>query len=69
MMKVGRIWVSPVEVESSLIGREAVAECAVVAQADEANLVKPKAYVVLKEGHQAGDTLAQERIANARPRV
>lgn len=51
MMKVGGIWVSPVEVESSLIGPEAVAECAVVAQADEANLVKPKAYFVLKEGH------------------
>ncbi len=66
MMKVGGIWVSPVEVESSLIGHEAVVECAVVAQADEANLVKPKAYVVLKEGHSAGDTLAQELIDYAR---
>ncbi len=53
MMKVSGIWLSPVEVESSLMGDEAVVECAVVAQADTANLVKPEAYVVLKEGHRA----------------
>lgn len=66
MMKVGGIWVSPVEVESTLIGHEAVVECAVVAETDEADLVKPKAYVVLGEGHNASNALAQELIQYAR---
>lgn len=66
MMKVGGIWVSPVEVESTLISHEAVMECAVVAQMDEADLVKPKAYIVLMEGYQADDVLAQELIDYAR---
>ncbi len=62
MMKVGGIWVSPVEVESTLLGHQAVAECAVVAQRDEANLVKPKAFVVLKEDYQPSEALAKELI-------
>jgi benzoate-CoA ligase family protein len=66
MMKVGGIWVSPVEVESNLISHEAVVECAVVAHMDESNLVKPKAYVVLKEGVQASDNLAKDLISYAR---
>jgi len=66
MLKVGGIWVSPVEVESTLISHEAVVECAVVAHMDESNLVKPKAYVVLKEGVQANDELAKELINFAR---
>ncbi len=66
MMKVGGIWVSPVEVESTLISHEAVVECAVVAHMDESDLVKPKAYVVLKEGVQASDNLAKDLISYAR---
>jgi benzoate-CoA ligase family protein len=62
MMKVGGMWVSPVEVESTLIGHAAVVECAVVSQADRAGLLKPKAYVVLKEGISPSDQLAKELI-------
>ncbi len=62
MMKVGGIWVSPVEVESTLISHEAVVECAVVAQQDQDDLVKPKAYVILKEGYQASEALADDLI-------
>ncbi len=62
MMKVGGIWVSPVEVESTLISHEAVVECAVVAQRDQDDLVKPKAYVILKEGYQASEALADDLI-------
>jgi len=58
MLKVGGIWVSPVEVESTLISHDAVLECAVIGEADEADLVKPTAFVVLKEGHEPGDALA-----------
>ena len=49
MLKVGGIWVSPFEDESALLAESRVLEVAVVAQADEAGLIKPKAYVVLKE--------------------
>jgi 4-hydroxybenzoate-CoA ligase len=48
MLKVGGIWVSPVEVESTLLEHEAVLECAVVGEEDEAGLVRPTAFVVLK---------------------
>jgi benzoate-CoA ligase family protein len=53
MLKVGGIWVSPVEVEASIIEHPAVLECAVVAAVDEEDLVKPKAYIVLQSGIQA----------------
>src|SRR5262249_5543683 len=46
MLKVGGIWVSPLEVEGALVAHEAVLECAVVASTNEAGLVKPKALVV-----------------------
>jgi benzoate-CoA ligase len=54
MLKVGGIWVSPVEVEATLVGHGAVLEAAVVGKEDTDRLVKPKAFVVLKE--PAADT-------------
>jgi benzoate-CoA ligase len=57
MLKVGGIYVSPVEVEAALITHEAVLECAVVGHEDESKLVKPKAYVVLKQGQSPSDSL------------
>ncbi|MFQ5612040.1 MAG: benzoate-CoA ligase family protein [Anaerolineae bacterium] len=63
MLKVGGIWVSPVEVESTLISHKAVLECAVVGQTDQSNLVKPRAFVILNEGYTASDELAQELIS------
>jgi benzoate-CoA ligase family protein len=65
MLKVGGIWVSPVEVESALISHPAVLECAVVGQADQSELIKPKAFVVLRSNHTASETLAQELINHA----
>jgi 4-hydroxybenzoate-CoA ligase len=50
MFKVSGIWVSPFEVESALITHPAVAEAAVVPEADPEGLLKPKAFVVLKAG-------------------
>jgi acyl-coenzyme A synthetase/AMP-(fatty) acid ligase len=58
-MKVGGIWVSPSEVESALLAHEAVLEAAVIASTDESGLIKPKAFVVLKDGFRAGDPLRQ----------
>jgi 4-hydroxybenzoate-CoA ligase len=55
MLKVGGIWVSPFEVEGALISNPAVLEAAVVGQADEQGLTKPKAFVVLQAGAAGTD--------------
>ena len=59
MLKVGGIWVSPVEV-ATLIKHAAVLEAAVVGKEDDDRLVKPKAFVVLKEPTQASAALGDE---------
>jgi benzoate-CoA ligase len=53
MLKVGGIYVSPFEVEACLMSHAAVLEVAVIGVADADELVKPKAYVVLKTGQTA----------------
>ena len=58
MLKVGGQWVSPFEVESALLGHEQVLEAAVVAAEDEHGLVKPKAFVVPREGIEPDAALA-----------
>ena len=60
MLKVGGIWVSPVEVEETLLSHPAVLQAAVVAYKDEHDLVKPKAFIVLKNGRKPTDDLAKE---------
>ena len=58
MLKVSGIWVSPFEVESALASHAAVLETAVVGQADENGLIKPKAYVVLRPDTKQSAELA-----------
>ena len=60
MLKVGGIWVSPFEIESALIEHAKVLEAAVVGRDDDKGLVKPEAWVVLKEGTEQSDDLAEE---------
>jgi benzoate-CoA ligase len=60
MLKVGGIYVSPIEVESALITHPAVLEAAVIGREDEERLTKPVAYVVLKSGQQGSAALAEE---------
>ncbi|HEX6480120.1 MAG TPA: benzoate-CoA ligase family protein [Ktedonobacteraceae bacterium] len=60
MLKVSGQWVSPVEVEAALIAHPAVLEAAVVGDLDADELVKPRAYVVLKQGYEPSDPLANE---------
>lgn len=55
MFKVSGIWVSPFEIEQALVAYDAVLEAAVVAQRDDENLEKPKAFVVLKDGKTEDD--------------
>jgi benzoate-CoA ligase family protein len=60
MLKVGGLWVSPVEVENALDGHEAVQECAVIGCEDADPLVKPLAFVVLRTGVAGTRALAGE---------
>lgn len=62
MLKVGGIWVSPMEVEATLTRHPAVLQCAVVGKADDHQLIKPKAFVILKEGLFPSDELAKQLI-------
>jgi benzoate-CoA ligase family protein len=48
MMKVKGMWVSPIEIESVLLEHPMVQEAAVIANPDGNQLVKPAAYLVLK---------------------
>jgi benzoate-CoA ligase len=60
MLKVGGIWVSPVEVENTLVAHPAVLEAAVVGKEDTDKLVKPQAYVVLKDTYTRSAELEAE---------
>ena len=50
MLKVGGIYVSPIEVEDALASHAEVLEAAVVGAEDADGLVKPSAYVVVHDG-------------------
>ena len=69
MLKVGGIWVSPVEVESALIEDEHVLECAVIGRADGDGLVKPAAYVVLAPGLTGSPQVAADLMQRVRSRL
>lgn len=60
MLKVGGIWVSPIEVEACIMEHEEVMECAVVGAPDKENLIKPLACVVLREPSKASPEM--ERV-------
>jgi benzoate-CoA ligase family protein len=69
MLKVGGIWVSPVEVENALTAHPAIRECAVVGHLDPDRLVKPAAFVVLNPGADASPALASELQQFVRDRL
>ena len=55
MLKVSGIYVSPFEVEATLVQHPAVLEAAVIGVPDAEGLTKTKAFVVLKPGSEATD--------------
>jgi benzoate-CoA ligase len=69
MLKVGGIYVSPIEVESALTSHPAVHEAAVVGREDVDHLVKPTAYVVLAAGVTASEALCSELKAFVKSRL
>ena len=64
MLKVSGIYVSPLEVEAALMAHPLVREAAVIGWADDAGLIKPKAYVVL-----VNDTPEEEATETLRAHV
>jgi 4-hydroxybenzoate-CoA ligase len=62
MFKVSGIWVSPFEVEDALVSHPKVLEAAVVPAEDANGIIKPKAFVVLKDHREndAGRALYEE---------
>jgi benzoate-CoA ligase len=69
MLKVGGIWVSPVEVENIMIEHPAVHECGVGARADRDGLLKPYAFVVVRAGVARTPELAAELQQYVRSRL
>jgi len=69
MLKVGGLWVSPVEVENALIAHAAVLECGVVGHEDHDALTKPLAFVVLRDGSRGSPELAKELQQFVRERL
>jgi benzoate-CoA ligase len=67
MLKVSGIYVSPFEVEATLVQHPAVLEVAVIGVADDDGLTRAKAFVVLKPGQQASadelKAFVKERLA------
>jgi len=60
MFRVSGQWVSPVEVECTLIEHHCVLEAAVIAFEEETGLHTPQAFVVLRDGYAASAELARE---------
>ena len=60
MMKVGGLWVSPIEIENTLMEHPAVLESGVVCAQDADGLLKPKAYILLNVEYKASEALKVE---------
>jgi benzoate-CoA ligase len=72
LLKVGGLYVSPMEVENALLLHPAVTEAAVVGRADDDGLIKPIAYVVANtpdiDEQSLIDHVANRLAAYKRPR-
>jgi len=66
MLKVGGIWVSPVEIENTLRTHQAVYECCVMGYPDRDSLIKPKAFIGLRKGYTPSDDLANALIEHCK---
>ncbi len=69
MLKVAGMWVSPVEVENTLLGHPRVAEAAVVGATDERGLAYSVAHVVLRGNVHGSEGLAAEICAHVGARL
>jgi benzoate-CoA ligase len=60
MLKVSGIFVAPAEIENCILQHAAVLECAIIGHDSGDGLVKPKAFVVLRETATSSDVLVEE---------
>src|SRR5262249_54052970 len=58
MLKMGSVLISPFEIEATLLSHPDVLEAAVVGWPDEDQIMRPKAFVVLKTPELAGQEMA-----------
>jgi benzoate-CoA ligase len=59
MLKVSGVFVAPAEIENCLLQHEAVQEAAIVGYDEGSGLIKPKAFLVLREHYTPGEELAR----------
>ena len=69
MFKVSGMWVSPFEVEAALASHEAVLEAAVIGKQDADGLIKPKAFIVLRNGFVADERLLENLRVHVKNRA
>jgi acyl-coenzyme A synthetase/AMP-(fatty) acid ligase len=69
MLKVGGLWVSPIEIENTLMEHPAILEAAVIGSQDADGLIKPKAYVLLKSEFKASGELQTELQSYVKSRL
>jgi benzoate-CoA ligase len=69
MLKVGGIWVSPIELEGVLLEHHAVQACGVVGKPDSDGLVKPVAFIVTAPGVRSSAELSDELQQFVRERL
>ncbi|MBZ0218158.1 MAG: benzoate-CoA ligase family protein [Fimbriimonadaceae bacterium] len=69
MLRVGGIWVSPTEIEAVLAEHDAVLESAVIGHPDEQQMIKPYAYVMLKNAAESGDGMGDVLKAHVRGKL
>jgi benzoate-CoA ligase len=60
LLRVSGHWVSPAEVEAALISHPSVLEAAVVGKEDKDGLIKPRAFIVVRDGVSTSESLAEE---------
>jgi 4-hydroxybenzoate-CoA ligase len=69
MLKVSGVWVSPFEVEEALISHPAVLEAAVIGRPDRDGLIKPKAFVILRQGDCDAASLVADLQTHVKDRI
>ena len=69
MMKVAGMWVSPGEVENAMLALPLIAEAAVVASRDAHGLVRPVAYLVVRDAAEPSPRMAREILHHLRARL
>jgi len=69
MFKVSGMWVSPSEIEAALVSHDAILEAAVIGKEDADGMIKPKAFVVLKNGYAPDEHFFEAIKAHVKERA